>query len=187
MEELITMAKAKIKGLDKAIDEVYKNYKVSIKHAVNEAVEKAKDDIKLKAYSCLIEYYNDYPDPSSYNRTYSLSQCFVPYGVAYDNGDVITCDMGIDYDASMLMGEYYGSQKYSPADPEWIIDNYLAGIHPRTDGSSIPGDGDYYNQRYIGDFSPSVEMQRFLDNYWFTFNNNLKKSLAKQTLKIALK
>ena len=181
------MAKAKIKGLDKAIDEVYKNYKKSIKHAINEAVAMAKDDVELKAYSCLVEYYNDYPDPSSYNRTYSLSQCFIPYGVAYDRGDIVTCDIGIDYDESRLIDQYYGSKKYSPTDPEWIIDNYLAGIHPRTDGSPIEGEGDYENQKYIGDFSPSVEMQRFLDNYWYTFNANLKKSLAKQILKRALK
>lgn len=179
------MAKAKIKGLDNAVQAVIERYNESIRIAVEEAVDRAKTDVELKAYSCLIEYYNDYPDPTQYTRTYSLKDCLVPYAkVAQKKKNVWSCDIGIVYDATRLEGTYSGSQQYTPTDPTWIIDNYLAGIHPRTDGSFEVGGGDYENQRYVGNFSPSVEMQRFLDSYWFVLNTRIRQSLIKQTLKV---
>lgn len=180
------MAKATIKGLDKAIEEVYKNYKKSIEKAAKEATEKAKNDIEVKAYSLLLDYYNEYT-PTSYDRTYNLSECFMPYGKTTVNGDTISCDMGIIYDASKLAGQYSGSEIYTPTDPEWIIDNYLQGIHPRTNGSVVPGGGNYENEKFYGSSQPAWNMQTFLDGYWVVFQDNLKKSLAKQALKLTNK
>ena len=54
------MAKAKIKGLDEAIEEVYKDYKNAIRIAAKEATEKAKNDLYSNAVSCLVAYYDDY-------------------------------------------------------------------------------------------------------------------------------
>lgn len=181
------MAKATIKGLDKAIEEVYKNYKKSITKAAKEATMKAQSDIEIKAYSLLLDYYNEYPDPNSYDRTYTLSQCFVPYGKTTVKGDIISCEMGIIYDASKLEGQYEGSEIYTPTDPEWIIDNYLQGIHPRTDGSTAPGGGNYENEKLYGSSQPAWNMQTFLDGYWVVFQNNLRTSLAKQALKLTNK
>lgn len=180
------MAKATIKGLDKAIEEVYKDYKKSIMKAAKEATMKARDDIKIKAFSLLLDYYNEY-DPTSYERTYTLYECFVPYGKIAVKDDVISCDMGIIYDVSRLAGQYYGSEIYTPTDPEWIIDNYLQGIHPRTNGSVMLGGGNYENEKFYGNSQPAWNMQTFLDGYWVVFQNNLKKSLAKQALKLTNK
>lgn len=179
------MAKVKIKGLNDAVQTVMERYNESVQIAIKEVIERAKTDVEVKAYNCLIEYYNDYPNPTQYSRTYSLRECLVPYAqITKKTKDIWTCDIGIVYDGTRLEGVYEGSQQYTPTDAIWIIDNYLAGIHPRTDGSIEVGGGDYENQRYIGSFSPSVEMQKFLDNYWVIFNSRLRQSLAKQALKV---
>lgn len=182
------MAKAfNEKAIERAVEEIFKDYKTAVKKAVTEATEKAKNDIHIQALSCLVSYYNDY-NPSSYNRTYSLMECFVPYAnpVVEKNGEY-ECVAGIEYDASRLIGTYSGSEIYTPTDAQWVIDNYLQGIHPRTDGSREVGGGNYENMKYWGDFVPAEEMQRFLDSYRRIFDKNFRHSLSKQVLKFAIK
>ena len=181
------MAKAKVKNLDKAVDELFKDYKKAIKNAAEDAIGRAGKDIYTKSLSCLIEYYNEY-DPSSYNRTYSLWQCFVPYtNSVKETTSGFICAAGVEYNPSLLEGTYSGSEIYSPTDAEWVIENYLNGIHPRTDGSREVGGGNYENEKYQGRFIPSYEMQLYLDNYRHTFEENFRTALSKQVLKLAAK
>ena len=175
------MAKAKIKGLDEAIEEVFKDYKKAIKLAAQEATEKAKDDLYAHAVSCLVNYYEDYPDPSVYERTYSLINSFVPYAnEVRESADWIVCSAGVRFDPARIADTYSGSEIYTPTDAEWIISNFLRGIHPRTDGSREVGGGNYENQAYYGSFVPSEEMQRYIDRYSYIFNENLKLSFYKK-------
>lgn len=184
------MAKAKIKGLDKAIDEVFKDYKKANKEAAKRATEKAKKDLYANAVSCLEAYYNDY-DPTSYERTYSLLDSFVPYAKEVQEvGDDLICTAGVRFDPSLVT--YYSSWSYSQinqngsrqmADSEWIIANFLAGIHPRTDGSREPGGGNYEYRVYYGSFVPAEEMQRFIDRYHYTFERNFRRELSKEILR----
>lgn len=176
------MAKAKIKGLDKAIEEMYKDYKKAIKDAAKEATEKAKEDLYANALSCLVAYYDDY-DPTSYSRTYSLIDSFVPYKDITENADEIICVAGVEFDPSKLAGVYHGSKTYRDTDVEWIISNFLAGIHPRTDGNDIPGSGNYEFEKYQGNFIPEKEMQNYIDNYYNIFNRNFKRAISKQILR----
>lgn len=180
------MAKAKIKGLDKAIEEVLKDYKKANKEAAQKATEKAKNDLHAKAASCLEAYYDDY-DPTSYDRTYSLLDSFVPYAnEVQEVGDELICTAGVIFDPSKIQGIYYGSEIYNypnGTDAEWIIANFLAGIHPRTDGSRIPGGGNYEYEAYYGSFVPAEEMQRFIDSYHYTFERNFKRELSKMILR----
>ena len=181
------MAKAKIKGLDAAVDELFKDYKKAIKNAAEDAINKAENDIYLKSLSCLIEYYNEY-NPSSYNRTYNLWQCFVPYtNSAKETTSGFICAAGVEYNAQKIEGIYHGSNIYSDTDAEWIIDNYLQGIHPRTDGSREIGGGNYENEKYQSTFVPAYEMQLYLDNYRHTFDENFRTALSKQVLKLTAK
>ena len=163
------MAKAKIKGLDEAINEVFKDYKKAIREAVKEATEKAKEDLYANAVSCLVAYYEDY-DPTSYNRTYSLINSFVPYQdiTEYKDGS-FRCVAGVEFDPSKIQGTYYGSEIYSNpngTDAEWIISNFLSGIHPRTNGSTEVGGGNYEHEAYYGSFIPAEEMQKYIDRYY---------------------
>lgn len=177
------MVKAKIKGLDEAIDEVYKDYKKAMKVAAQEATKKAKEDIYAHSVSCLVRYYEDY-DPESYNRTYSLLNSFVPYeNPVVESGDSLLCSAGVEFDPDRIAFAYYGSEIYSPTDAEWVISNFLSGIHPRTNGSTIPGGGNYENEKYQGSFVPSEEMQSFIDRYYYTFDHNFRRATSKQILK----
>ena len=168
------MAKAKIKGLDEAIEEIFKDYKKVIKDAAQEATEKAKDDLYANAVSCLVAYYDDY-DPTSYNRTYSLIKSFVPYAKdVQEDVDGFLCVAGVEFDPSKLEDVYYGSAKYSPADPEWILDNFLQGKH-----------GEVHSKYTIsnGSFIPADEMQNYVNNYYNTFDYYFRRSISKQILR----
>ena len=183
------------KALERAVDELFKNYKEAIRTAAQEATDKAKNDIHAHAVSCLARYYDDY-EPTIYNRTYSLLNCFVPYSnTVIEKDGMFECIAGVEYDASLLVGVYSGSETYTPTDAQWVIDNYLMGIHPRTNGSYIVGGGNYEYEtalgredyKYKGNFVPADEAQIFLDSYRNTFNAYFRRSLGKQVLKIAAK
>lgn len=177
------MAKAKIKGLDKAIDEIFKDYKKAIKEAAQEATEKAKEDLYANAVSCLVSYYDNY-EPTSYNRTYSLIDSFVPYADKVKESSAgFICRAGVEFDPSKIEGMYNGSEIYSPTDGEWIISNFLAGIHPRTNGSRVVGGGNYEYEVYYGSFVPAEEMQRYIDRYYYIFDRNYRRAISKQVLR----
>ena len=169
--------------IDEAIDEVFKDYKKAFKVAAQEASETARDDLYANAVSCLVRYYEDY-DPTSYNRTYSLMESFVPYvNLVREQGDSLLCSAGVEFDSNRIANTYYGSEIYSPADSDWIIANFLAGIHPRTNGSGVVGGGNYEHEAYYGSFVPAEEMQKFIDGYDYTFDRNFRRSVSKQILR----
>lgn len=169
--------------IDEAIDEIFKDYKKAFKVAAQEATEQAKKDLHANAVSCLVRYYEDY-DPTSYNRTYSLMESFVPYAnPVQEMGDTLICSAGVEFDPSRIDNTYYGSEIYSPTDSEWIIANFLAGIHPRTDGSSVPGGGNYEHEKYYGSFVPAEEMQKYINSYDYAFDRNFKRAVSKQILR----
>ena len=70
------------------------------------------------------------------------------------NGHILPCFSALD-------GVYYGSKSYSPAEGGWILENYLMGIHPATNGSSNPETVLYYE--IIDDKSPHTKMQEYLE------------------------
>lgn len=167
------MAKAVIKGLDEAIEKVFKDYKKAIKEAAKEATEKAKNDLYSNAISCLVSYYDDY-NPTSYNRTYRLIDSFVPYKNIKEDEEEILCVAGVEFDSSKLDGVYYGSAKYSPADSEWILDNFLQGKH-----------GEVHSKHTIsnGSFVPEIEMQNYINNYNNVFDSNFRRAISKHILR----
>lgn len=170
------MAKAKVRNLDKAIDKLFKDYEIALTKAMTYASEIARDDIDFKAKSCLYEYYDNY-EPNIYERTGYLENAFVPYMNVGRVGEGIEASVGMGYDASRLDGVYSGSAKWTPVDGSWVLDNYLKGIHPTTDGSFLPG------AEYIpiyDEISPDTKMEEYLNNYTKTFNNNVLVSFVKQ-------
>lgn len=175
---------AQNRTLDEAVEELFKDYKKAIKVAAQEATEKAKNDLYINSISCLVNYYDDYL-PTSYNRTYSLIESFVPYSKPIkEKYDGYICVAGVEFDPSKIATTYSGSAIYSPTDAEWIIDNFLMGIHPRTDGSREVGGGNYESEKYQGDFIPAYEMQKYIDRYYDVFDKNLRSALSRQVLKL---
>lgn len=181
------MAKTLEQAIDEAAEEILKDYKKVFKAAADDATKQAEKDLYRNAVSCLVQYYEDY-DPTSYNRTYSLMESFVPYAnPVRENGDTLICSAGVEFDPSRIENTYYGSEIYSPADAEWIIENFLVGIHPRTNGSSAVGGGNYEYEKYYGSFVPAEEMQKFIDGYDYAFNRNFRRAVSKEVLKLIRK
>lgn len=178
---------AKTKTLDEAVDEIFKKYDKAIQIAATEATQKAKEDLYTHAVSCLVKYYDDY-DPTSYNRSYHLIDCFVPYAnpVKKQDGGYV-CVAGVEFDPDRIANTYSGSEIYTPTDAEWIISNFLNGIHPRTDGSREIGGGNYEHEVKYGSFVPAEEMNRYINNYREVFYDNLYFSFSKQVLKLTAK
>ena len=165
--------------LNEAIDELMKNYENALKEAVEYASNEAVKDIYKQSMSCIEQYYESY-EPTSYNRTDYLWNAVLPYVEPIKNTkDGLKSAVGVLYDPSRLENVYYGSKKYSPVDGAWILENYLNGIHPATDGSTIPGEAFYYE--IVDTVSPTEKMKSYLDQYASTtFHNNILVSFAKQ-------
>lgn len=167
------------KNIEQAIDLLFVDYKKSLKRAAEHASEKAKKDIYFHSMSCLEDYYSNY-DPSSYYRTDSLWQAFVPYSNIKENKDNIIVSVGVAYDAARIDSVYRGSKQYTPTDASWILNNYLRGVHPTTNGSSIPDTVEYYE--VVDSISPTEKMQKYLTDYVKKFHNNLLIGFAKQII-----
>jgi hypothetical protein len=101
------------------------------------------------------------------------------------NGTHIISTVGVEYNADMLEAHagasYNASKKYGRVDASWVIDNYLDGIHPTTDGSSIAGQA-VYTAISVGE-SPTETMDEYLTNYANTFSNNVHSYLAAYVMK----
>lgn len=124
---------AQNRTINDILQELKKDYKKVLLEAVKQATNTACEDIYKFSMSVLDRYYDNYP-PSIYNRTDNLWKATVPIGEVEDLGDVIAGTFGVEYDPSVLDGVYDGSQKYGHPDGSWVLENYLMGIHPATNG-----------------------------------------------------
>lgn len=136
-------------SIDEAINKIIENYSVNIKGAVEYASDKAVEDIYQYAFNCLDQYYANY-DPNVYNRTDHLGDAILPYAAKIkQTKKQISSTVGIQYDSTPLEGVYYSySTKYGatykdgklvePGHPDgwWVLENYLKGVHPATDGGT---------------------------------------------------
>lgn len=95
-----------------------------------------------------------------------------------------------------LHGGYYGSRNYQPVDAAWVISNYLEGIHPTTQNIYAEDDfitytvngkerkqkmliGSTYVPIKVGP-SANEKMEKFIDEYDKTFDENLLLGLMAQ-------
>lgn len=183
---------AKAKTLDQAITKVVMDYRNSLETAAKYAIKKAESDIYDYSMSFLQEYYYEFqPDthkPNSYERSDSLKHAFFKFSNVRRKGTLIECEAGIEYSA-LALEQYVGSnnnyaydasKKYGQVDAEWVLDNYLNGLHPYTDGSPIPGTQMFYYEGY----SPTLKMKMKLSNYGPIFQKNLLLSFANQVVDI---
>lgn len=178
------------KNLNDAIEEVVKGYKNAAKVAAKKATEKTADFIYNQALSCLEAYYQSYK-PKSYERTYTLEWCFVKNRAAKIIGDNIYCRMGVTYDPSKLDGFYWKKRgpnynSYQEPDSQWVIDNYLRGVHPSTsDGKATMQYGLNYEEK-TGMFKESSPTKKMGDLLEYKAKKEFERwfwtSLLEQTL-----
>ena len=179
---------AKTMTIEQAINKLMENYKSALEEAVEYASNKAVEDIYKYSMTCLEEYYDSY-DPTSYNRTDSLWHAILPYSETHNTGDEIISRVGVEYNALVLESyiagnpAYVGSKKYGQVEASYVLDNYLEGIHPITNGESDADKVVYYEIR--DPQSPTDKMEAYLNNYASTtFKKNMMVSFAKQIKRI---
>lgn len=142
------------KSIDDVFADILKDCKTVAVDAIKGAAKKTQKDILKEAHSCLDEYYKY--KPKMYKRTYQLQNAIIPVFEEYSTGDMISIEVGVDYDSAPLVGKYksnswyhqsgdkwigksssgfdFDSQNNGIPDAEWILDNFLQGIHKWGDG-----------------------------------------------------
>lgn len=180
---------AKAKTLDQAIYELLNRYSDAMEVAAEYATKKAEEDFYNHSMKFLQQYYEQYePTKHGYKRTESLQHAFVKFSNVKRRGKSIECEAGVEYDAWLLenyVGEnnnyaYDASKKYGQVDGDFVINNYLEGLHTYTSGSSEPGTPMYYHRYY----SPTNKMREEMEKYGPTFQKNLLVSFANQIIKV---
>lgn len=147
-----------VKGLDAAFDAIIKDCQTVAVEAVKNAAKKAQADIVKEAENYLQKYYNNYPNPKMYKRTYRLKRTIIPYWADKTGKNGISIEVGVQYKSSALKGAYRSNSPWHQAgdtwrsvtdyskfssdngipEPDWILNNFLEGVHPwaQTDGES---------------------------------------------------
>ena len=145
------MAK-KYDDFSKVYKAVQRNAKVAAVSAAKKIAQKIANDMHKEALNGLAYYYANY-DPDVYERTYNLKNAIKPYYKDQSNNKTVSIEIGVVYDASYLDSYVSNSWRHQSGDnwvsrnsnsfdwdsgnngtpdPEWILDNFLNGIHPRT-------------------------------------------------------
>lgn len=145
------MAK-KYDDFSKVYKAVQRNAKVAAISAAKNTAKKIAKDMQKEALNGLAYYYSNY-DPDVYDRTYNLKNAIRPYYNDQSNDRTVSIEIGVVYDASYLEAYTSNSWRHQSGgdwisrndsnfdwdsgnngtpDPEWILNNFLHGIHPRT-------------------------------------------------------
>lgn len=147
-------------SIDEAINQIVSNYSANIMGAMEYASDKAVEDIYEYAFNCLDMYYANY-EPSIYDRTDHLGNAILPYSkpIKHTNNQISRI-VGVQYDPTPLEEIYYGSKSRSPVEGMWVLENYLKGVHPATNGGRTPETVVYYE--IVDSNSPYILMDKYL-------------------------
>jgi hypothetical protein len=139
-------------NIDAALNEIKKDATKIVREAVKKAAAQAQEEVIKTADDCLKTYYGMY-QPKKYKRTYSLHKAITPIFEEKAGRRVnLEFTIGVSYDANKLKGIYKSNSWYHQSggtwvsrnssnfnfdsgdngipEPEWILSNYLEGIHP---------------------------------------------------------
>lgn len=180
------------KNIDDAFAAIIEACRESAVVAVKNAAKKAQDDIIRKANSTLNQYYKNYK-PKKYQRSYNLHKSIKPICVDNSTANKVSMQIGVEYDPGLLKGLYHSNSWYHQEgekwrsvpyaqwgedknllkeigqdngipEPEWIVDNFLAGIHPWAQKDPIsPMDlmNDFFDTQLNG------RVIKYIENEWY--------------------
>lgn len=171
---------AKNRTIDDILREISKDYQSVLLKAVQRATDTAAEDIYKFSMSVLERYYENY-EPTSYDRSDNLWRATIPISDVVKQGDKIVSTVGVKYDPSVLEGVYDGSQKYEHPDGSWVLENYLMGIHPATNGSRNPDTVVYVP--WQDTISPDAYLKKYLELYRSKFDKNVNNYLISHITK----
>lgn len=139
-----------VQGLDAAFAAIIKDCQAIAVEAVKNAANKTQKDILKEADNYLQRYYRNYT-PKRYKRTYQLKNAIRPVFEDKSGPNGISIEVGVEYNSGALKGYYsnswyhqtgthwisrdsgdfdFDSQNNGIPEPEWIMNNFLEGIHP---------------------------------------------------------
>lgn len=140
-----------VQNLDTAFAAIIKDCQAIAVEAVKNAASKTQKDILKEADDYLQRYYTNYPKPKQYKRTYQLKNSIKPIFEDKSGKNGISIEVGVEYNSGALKNYYsnswyhqtgthwisrdsgdfdFDSQNNGIPEPEWIMNNFLEGIHP---------------------------------------------------------
>ena len=180
------------KDFSKIFDDILSDTTSVAVAAIKNASKQVQKDVCEQAEKNLQTYYRNY-SPKRYKRTNRLRRAILPYYADRSNSKNICIEVGVQYKSSALVGAYRsnswyhksGSNWISRADdgfnfnssnngipqPEWILDNFLEGIHPITKITK----GFDGNSEYV--YSPKKDNKSQFDLMEDFYNNILKHKI----------
>jgi hypothetical protein len=170
------MDMAQNRSITDILKELKNDHKTVLLKAVEQATNSACEDAYKFSMSVLDRYYENY-NPSRYDRTDNLWRAAMPIAKVEDMGDVIVGTFGVEYDPSVLDGVYDGSQKYEHPDGGWVLENYLMGIHPATNGGRTSDTAIY--TPWQDAISPDEYLKKYLQIHKVKLANDVNDYLLK--------
>ena len=165
---------------------VIRNAKRAAVSAAKQTAQKIARDMYKEALEGLAIYYENY-DPDVYDRTYNLKNAIRQHYEDKSTKNQVNIEIGIVYDASYLEAYRSNSPLHQSGnewisrtsnsfdwdsgnngmpDPEWILNNFLHGIHPRTTiGYAYAPVQDSVNQIGIMNLFIDKKVQNLMDKY----------------------
>lgn len=176
MEELTAMAIV-VGSIEEAVEDMKRRGRAALRSAVNKAAQVASEDIYQFSISCIDQYYASYA-PSIYDRTNQLYQTSEQVSEVSEGGDMISAKVGVKFNASAMgthqHSTFWGTRAgIATGYNDEILSNFLDGIHPRTNGSPLPGapyipaggpSADSALKAYLSAYMP--KMEQFISSYF---------------------
>jgi hypothetical protein len=147
-----------VQGLDAAFAAIINDCQAIAVEVVENAARKTQKDILKEADNYLQKYYSNYK-PKRYKRTHQLKKAIKPVFENKSGANGVSIEVGVEYNSGALKGYYsnswyhqtgthwisrdsgdfdFDSQNNGIPQPEWIMNNFLEGVHPwaQDDGES---------------------------------------------------
>lgn len=141
-------------SIDAVFDGIIKDCQAIAAEAVKNAAKKVQDDVLKEAENYLQKYYSNY-NPKRYRpRSKQLQKSITPVLEDHSSNASISIEVGVEYDSSKLKGAYHSNSPWHQSgntwrvvtadrkkngpfssdngipEPEWIMNNFLEGVHP---------------------------------------------------------
>lgn len=164
-------------NINEFLKQIEEDFEKLSKDAARKAAKKAQKDIVRQADKFVSDYYFEYEPKRYKNRQRALFKLVQDYYKEKGSADGISIEFGVQYDSNKIRdihwsrsplhqggnkwiargdsGFNWHSQDNGIPEPEWIMQKFLAGLHP----SGMPGDN---GGTKVGD-SPDKKMQYFFD------------------------
>lgn len=140
--------------INQIFEDIINDAENTARAAIKSASKNVQKDVLKKAKENLDYYYANYT-PSIYRRTDRLKRAILPYYADRSNSKNIRIEVGVQYQSAALTGAYKSNSWYHQSgnrwidrmdgsfnfnspnngvpEPDWILNNFLEGVHPRTD------------------------------------------------------